>query len=146
MNDESDIEHLARRAALLVISGADIARTDTTEALAFDKATLVEQFGPRLAQHWDRVTYRVEGLAEHYEEINEAVQSVSPRWKVERMAPVDRSILRLGAWELIHGQRGSLEIINHCVDLAKDYGEKDTPAFVNGLLDQLCQDHDIQIA
>ncbi len=145
MNDK-DINRLSRRVALLVISGADIGRTDTDEALHYDKATLVEEFGPRLAQNWDQVEKRVVGVRERFDEVTEEVQKVSPRWKVERMAPVDRSILRLGAWEILYGDQSPLDVIDHCVDLAKDFGEKDTPAFVNGLLDQLCQDHNIDIA
>lgn len=145
MSEDREIERLTRRAALLILSGADIAKTDADEALHYDKATLVGEYGPRLAQHWDMVEARVVGVRERFDEVTEEVQKVSPRWRVERMAPVDRSILRLGAWEILHGDVSPLEVIDHCVDLAKDYGEKDTPAFVNGLLDQLCQDHDIEI-
>jgi len=146
MSAERDIERITRRAALLILSGADIGRTDPVEALAFDKATLVEEYGPRLAEHWDRVEERVNGVHERFDVLTEEVQKVSPRWKVERMAAVDRSILRLGAWEILYRESAPLEVIDHCVDLAKDYGEKSTPGFVNGLLDQLCQDHDIRIA
>lgn len=145
MNNDHEISRMTRRAALLILSGADIGNTDADEALAFDKATLVEEFGPRLAQHWGDVESRVVGVRERFDEVTDEVQKVSPRWKVERMAPVDRSILRLGAWEILYGEGSPLEVIDHCVDLAKDYGEKETPAFVNGLLDQLCRDHQIEI-
>jgi transcription termination factor NusB len=37
-------------------------------------------------------------------------------------------------------------VINACIELGKTYGEEKTPAFVNGLLDQLCTDHDIEIS
>ena len=94
---------------------------------------------------WRNVDRIVRGVRERWDELNTVVQGVSPRWKLERMAHIDRNILRLGAWEVLHGNHAPLAVINGCVDLAKEYGDKGTPAFVNGLLDQICRDHALEI-
>ena len=61
------------------------------------------------------------------------------------MATIDRNILRLGAWELLSGDQPPRAVINACIELGKDYGEQGTPAFINGLLDELCRRHEIPI-
>ena len=71
---------------------------------------------------------------------------MSPHWKLERMASIDRNILRLGAWEILTNHRSPIVVINACVELGKLYGEKDTPGFINGLLDQLCKNHKIKVS
>lgn len=78
-------------------------------------------------------------------EVDQAVQAASPRWKIVRMAAIDRSILRLGALELLEGQTPPKDVIYDCVELAKQYGDKDTYKFVNGLLDQICKDRGIAL-
>ena len=61
------------------------------------------------------------------------------------MAPIDRNILRLGAWELLHAKSSPLPVINACVDLGKEFGEKSTSGFINGLLDELCKANDVAL-
>ena len=62
-----------------------------------------------------------------------------------RMARVDRNILRVGAFELMAGLTPPRDVIYDCVELAKRYGEKQTPRFVNGVLDQLCRNQGISL-
>ncbi len=59
-------------------------------------------------------------------------------WSVERMPPVDRNILRLGLHELLERpDTPCAVVINEAIELAKEFGGKDSPAFVNGVLDGL---------
>jgi transcription antitermination factor NusB len=134
-----------RKAALLVLASLDISPQETSEALRLERGTLREEFGPDLDANWHLVEERVEGVFSQMAKLNDEIQAVSPRWKMSRMAPVDRSILRLGFWDILHGGYNAWAVINDCVELAKDYGEKGTPAFVNGLLDQMCKNHGISI-
>ena len=56
------------------------------------------------------------------------------------MAPVDLAILRIGAFELLYRDDVPLPVvINEAVEIAKRYGTKESPAFVNGLLDKIAQ-------
>ena len=142
-NDRTGHRH-ARRAALWLLYVLDTTGGEAHDILATSRAT-VEDLQPELAEHFGLLRERFLGVARGWDAINGEVQKVSPRWKIDRMAIVDRNILRLGAWEILHGKIPPLETINECVELAKDYGSKNTPGFVNGLLDQLCKDHGIPI-
>lgn len=142
---EIEVEKLIRHASLLVLSGVDIAGQDVEEALDNYPEALTDDFGQQLHDIWDEVKREVRGVHGNLEALNDEIRSVSPRWKVERMAPIDRSLLRLGMWEILYDKRPPIEVIDHSVDLAKDYGAKKTSAFVNGLLDQFCKNHKIAI-
>ena len=74
---------------------------------------------------------------EHREKIDEQLTSLSRNWTLVRMSPTDRSILRLAAAELLYTDTPKPVAINEAVQLAKKFGTKDSPAFVNGILDQI---------
>jgi N utilization substance protein B len=83
----------------------------------------------------------VKGTTDHLEEIDGIVQRASRNWRLERMARVDRNLLRLATYEL----RFLLEVpakvvINEAIEVAKRYGTAESPAFVNGLLDRISQE------
>jgi N utilization substance protein B len=134
----------ARRAALWLLYALDVAGGDPDDALAQARDTLVELQADS-SDYWPEIEVRVRGVDEHLDDLNKVIQDVSPRWRIERMAHIDRTILRLGAWEILYGGVRPIAVIDACVDLAKEYGEKGTPAFVNGLLDQICRDHDVEM-
>jgi transcription antitermination protein NusB len=70
--------------------------------------------------------------------LDEAIARASSHWRLERIAPIDRDILRLGAYELMEEPATpSSVIINEAVELAKRFSEADAPAFVNGVLDAI---------
>jgi len=88
---------------------------------------------------------RLENLSARSEEIDTIVQEASPRWKIARMAVVDRNILRIGVYELLQAQIPPKDVIFDCVELARQYGDKDSYRFVNGLLDQVCKNREIAL-
>jgi N utilization substance protein B len=70
--------------------------------------------------------------------IDEAITAASTNWRFERIAAVDRNILRIGAFELMKEPRTPASvIIDEAVEMAKRFGEADSPAFVNGVLDAI---------
>jgi N utilization substance protein B len=78
----------------------------------------------------------VGGTTRHREEIDALLRSVSRTWRVERMARVDRNLLRLATYELQHAPEIPARVIlNEAIELAKRYGTAESPAFINGLLD-----------
>ena len=135
----------AREAALWALYGLDVAEQLAPEA-AERFYPIASDLDPELTEVWHEVEARVDGVVAELVKIDEEIQKVSPRWRLERMAVIDRNILREGVWELFNLQTPPIVVINACVELAKDYGEQTTPAFVNGLLDQICKDHGIQIS
>jgi len=71
-------------------------------------------------------------------ELDEAIGAAATHWRLDRIATVDRTILRLGAYELVaEAETPSAVVLDEAVELAKRFGEADSPAFVNGVLDAI---------
>jgi N utilization substance protein B len=71
-------------------------------------------------------------------ELDAAIEAASSNWRLDRIATVDRTILRLGAYELLQeAQTPAAVVLDEAVELAKRFGEEDSPAFVNGVLDAI---------
>ncbi|AXK32396.1 transcription antitermination factor NusB [Streptomyces armeniacus] len=80
----------------------------------------------------------VEGYAEHADRIDELLATYAVGWTLDRMPVVDRSVLRLGAYELIWAdETPDAVVIDEAVQLARRFSTDDSPAFVNGLLGRL---------
>jgi N utilization substance protein B len=78
------------------------------------------------------------GVAEHIASVDEKIRAASTHWRLERMARVDRNVLRLGTWELAHrADVPRAVILDEAVELAKAFGTADSGAFVNGVLAQI---------
>lgn len=86
----------------------------------------------------DFASQLVKGTRQKLSEIDQKIQSVAQNWLVSRMAVVDRNILRLASYEIIFIDNISPRIsINEAIELAKNYGDADSGAFVNALLEQI---------
>jgi N utilization substance protein B len=82
----------------------------------------------------------IEGVLNNLSELDRAVEQVSVNWRVSRMAKVDRNVLRLGAFELLHRPDVPPKVaINEAIDIATRYGSEDSGAFINGILDKIAQ-------
>ncbi|MEW6387830.1 MAG: transcription antitermination factor NusB [Thermodesulfobacteriota bacterium] len=78
------------------------------------------------------------GVAAHQEKLDALISRHSEHWRLERMVAVDRNLLRLATYELIHHPEIPVKVvINEAVELAKRYGTDESGAFVNGLLDRI---------
>jgi N utilization substance protein B len=80
----------------------------------------------------------VEGYAEHAERIDELLSTYTVGWPLDRMPVVDRSILRLGAYELLWCEEvPDAVVLDEAVQLAREFSTDESPSFVNGLLGRL---------
>ena len=78
------------------------------------------------------------GVSENRPKLDELLTTAAANWKLERMNVVDRNILRLGLFEMCWCDNVPTAVaMNEAIELAREYGDKDSPAFVNGLLDKL---------
>ena len=78
------------------------------------------------------------GSLSSLEKIDSAISAKATNWKLSRMPAVDRNILRLAAYELfVEPETPVAAVIDEAIELAKKYSTDDSPAFVNGILDQL---------
>ncbi len=79
------------------------------------------------------------GVREHLAEIDRSLESISENWRLSRMSATDRNILRLAAYEMMFGDTPPRVAINEAIELAKRYGDQNSPKYVNGVLDRLWQ-------
>ena len=71
-------------------------------------------------------------------QIDDAIESVSTNWRIDRMARVDRNVLRLAAHELLHRPGVPVKVvINEAIELGKKFGSESSGAFINGVLDRI---------
>jgi len=75
-------------------------------------------------------------------EIDKALSAKAQNWSLRRMAAIDRNVLRLGAFEILHTDTPGRVVINEAVELAKRYGNQQSGQFVNGILDRILHDDD----
>ncbi len=81
----------------------------------------------------------VTGVCVELERIDETIQRFAQNWRVERMATVDRNVLRLAVWELIGNSAPPEVVIDQAVELARRFGGEGSPGFVNGVLDAIAR-------
>ena len=77
----------------------------------------------------------VRGSWEHRESLDAVLEESAANWKVERMAMVDRNVLRLALFELLHRRTPPAVVLDEAIELAKEFGNADSGPFVNGILD-----------
>ena len=78
----------------------------------------------------------VEGIVSHRERIDRLIQSVSENWRIDRMALVDRNVLRIAVFELLCEERlAPAIVIDEAIEIAKKYSSEEAATFVNGILD-----------
>ena len=121
----------AREAALQVLFQLDVGRLSLQDALASVAAP------DWLSDDWALVVTLSEGTQTHLAEIDVLIARVAEHWTIERMAAVDRNILRMALFELQHTTTPVRVIINEAVELAKQYSTEESGRFVNGLLGQV---------
>jgi N utilization substance protein B len=121
----------ARECALQILYQWDVTREpmDRVVGLFWQVRSTTEQTR-ELAERLAR------GAQRHLDEIDAAVARAATNWRLERIAGVDRNILRVAAYELMRSpETPASVVIDEAVELAKRFGEADSPPFVNGVLD-----------
>lgn len=84
----------------------------------------------------------LEGVIAHQPEIFAIMQKEAPEWPVERIAPIDRAILEIGIYEILHSKDvPPVVAINEGVELAKSYGDLNSAKFINGVLSSVMHKH-----
>lgn len=81
------------------------------------------------------------GVLEHKDEIDGAITAFAPDWPLQKITTVDRNVLRIGTYELLHNfDIPSKVAINEAIELAKTYGGESSGKFVNGVLGAVYRD------
>ncbi len=123
----------ARERALQALYQIDVAAEGIDEALG----RFWKSFEPVEREVMELAEALVRGVAEHRRAIDAEIEGASANWRLDRMAKVDRNVLRLATYELLKTDVPVKVAINEAIELGKKYGSESTGAFVNGVLDRV---------
>jgi transcription antitermination protein NusB len=79
----------------------------------------------------------IQGILANKQSLDRMFEQHSSNWSLNRMPAVDRNILRLGAFEILHTDTPAEVAINEALEIATVFSEKDSPSFINAILDQI---------
>jgi len=132
----------ARRRAFQVLYGFEFEPPVNDRALA--KAVAEAPEDPGVAESSEAgkpyVMELVSGVWNGRDELDALVQQHSQNWKLARIAKVELTILRLALYEILHVDDIPLRVaLNEAVELAKEFGDENSPGFVNGILDAVAK-------
>ncbi|MBN1354566.1 MAG: transcription antitermination factor NusB [Candidatus Omnitrophica bacterium] len=86
----------------------------------------------------DFATFLVDGVSQNITDIDSVISKCATNWQIQRMAIIDRNILRLSTFELLFAKDIPPKVsINEAIEMAKKYGDNDSSKFVNGVLDRI---------
>jgi N utilization substance protein B len=129
----------AREFALQILYQIDIRQAEPADVLQsfWDEKVDRDEKEPEIAEYTETL---VRGVIEKLDSIDKTIERYAENWEIHRMAYVDRNILRLAAYEMLHLDEIPVKVaINEAVELAKRYGEPDSSKFVNGILDRIAK-------
>ncbi|ABO49604.1 NusB antitermination factor [Desulforamulus reducens MI-1] len=128
----------ARETALQVLFQIDLGKTEPDLALN----NTAEEFGAG-PQEIEFARQLVMGTLEHIEEIDAMIGKVSKEWQLNRMANVDRNIMRLAIFEMNYRADIPKSVsVNEALELSKIFGTPDSVRFINGILGKLLDNKD----
>lgn len=128
----------ARELALQILYQVDI-RKDGADTLLEDLWQREQQAKKQINNSIKEFTTTlVTGTLKNLERIDALISSYAENWELNRMAVIDRNIIRMASFELLYLEDIPPKVsINEAVDLAKKYGDIDSGKFVNGILDRI---------
>ena len=124
--------HLSRTVAMQSLYEWDFNnRTDDLKSVVEENLT---RFAPGMSD--TEFVYQLSnGVHDNLDEIDRAITKYAPEWPLEKIAPVDRNILRVGVFELMHLKDVPPKVaINEAVEMAKVFSGESSGKFVNGVL------------
>jgi transcription antitermination protein NusB len=128
----------ARKRALDALYASGVRGGEPLELLRATEVEVQDRQGQQAI--FDYAEMLLTGYTENAAEIDNELQMLADNWSLERMPSIDRAILRLGAWEILHNQEVPNEVaISEAVALAGEYSTDDSPKFINGVLARLAK-------
>ncbi len=128
--------HLGRIVALQTLYEGDFRRELEDSSFVLDEvlARNIERFNETIDDK-DFIEQLTKGVESRQAEIDDVIRPVAPEWPIEQIARMDRIILRMGVYELLHEPNIPPKVaINEAVELAKAFGGDNSSKFINGVL------------
>ncbi len=128
----------ARKRALDILFSSDVRGDDLAVSLAAEAKRAASE--PAREASWLYAREIVDGIIDTRDEIDEQIVTHARDWKIERMPAVDRAILRIGVWEILHNAEVPTAVaIDEAVELAKEFSTDESGAFVHGVLARIAR-------
>ncbi|NLH51063.1 MAG: transcription antitermination factor NusB [Myxococcales bacterium] len=128
--------HKAREFTLQILYQHDA--VETPIELVLDLFWRDIQVPPEVREFSDRLVY---GVLANQKQIDDLLAQYSENWTLDRMTGVDRNILRVATFEILHCPEIPKNVtINEAVEIGKRFGTEDSGAFINGIIDKIARD------
>ncbi len=128
----------ARESALQMLFAADVAKTPTSVLTNTYWSELSEADLDQSARDFaNRIT---DGTLRELEKIDETIRTRAEHWRIERMAIVDRNVLRLAVYEFLFSDTPHTVVINEALEIARRFSTFEATQFINGILDAIKHD------
>ncbi len=126
-----------RECALQLLFQADLSKSSLDEA-----HQLYWKLHPKSDEIRHYADFIYLGTREHLADIDALIQRYSEHWRLERMAAVDRNILRAAVFEFLHERETpTTVVINEALEIARKYSTEESTQFINGILDAINKHH-----
>jgi N utilization substance protein B len=128
MSRRSDARKIAMQLLYQIDVNADTSLEQVQESIRSElKKPELREFAEQL----------VSGVRADLSQIDQLIESVAQNWRLERMAPTDRNVMRLAVYEMHQLGTPSAVAIDEAVELARTFGTQNSAGFVNGIIDRL---------
>lgn len=133
--------HQSREKAVQVLFSIDMTQAAPEDVLTNLLEEEENEQAESQAQNTEFLTELVKGTVMHQADIDRNISKYLRGWTMGRLANVDRAILRLAGYEMMHRNDIPVKVtLNEAIELAKIYGTDDSPKFINGVLSSLVKD------
>ena len=128
----------ARKRALDALYASDVRGEEALELLRQTEVELLDRQNQQAI--FDYAEMLVTGYLENAYQIDSEIQMLADNWSLDRMPAVDRAILRMAVWEILHNSEVPNEVaISEAVSLAGELSTDESPKFINGVLARLAK-------
>ncbi|SRR5581483_1347375 len=132
----------SRQRALQILFLWDVRRQPVSEAIQAYFDALYSAEGAVPPQRDTFLDQLVHGAVAHVDEIDRQISQHAEHWRIERMPAVDRNILRLAVYEMMHSDTPAAVVIDEAIELARKFSNEESVQFVNGVLDAVHRELD----
>lgn len=134
----SGTRHKARECALQMLFAGDVVRDDPASLTAVYWANLGDPAIDDKTREFANALVR--GTIERLSDIDDKIRTRAEHWRIERMAIVDRNVLRLAVYEFLYQDTPNNVAINEALEIARKFSSFEATQFINGILDGIKQD------
>ncbi len=130
--------HLARTCVMQTIFSIEFKEDQEPQELLTE---ILDEFAPKLTERgfaYDTLN----GVIKNHKKILDIIQEYAPQWPVDKIAGIDRAILEIGVYEIVYQEEiPPVVAINEAIEIAKRFGDTNSPKFVNGVLSSVMKAH-----